>query len=47
MVRSLVLEERFQLRCRSDVSNGDSYAKSHIENAIHIPTKDFLDGAAT
>jgi len=27
-----------------DVSNGDSYAKSHIENAIHIPTKDFLDG---
>ena len=28
-----------------DVSNGDSYAKSHIENAIHIPTKDFLDGA--
>ncbi len=29
-----------------DVSNGDSYAKSHIENAIHIPTKDFLDGAS-
>jgi thiosulfate/3-mercaptopyruvate sulfurtransferase len=28
-----------------DVSNGDSYAKSHIENAIHIPTKDFLDGS--
>ena len=28
-----------------DVSNGDSYAKSHIENAIHIPTRDFLDGA--
>ena len=27
-----------------DVSNGESYAKSHIENAIHIPTKDFLDG---
>ena len=27
-----------------DVSNGDSYAKSHIKNAIHIPTKDFLDG---
>ena len=27
-----------------DVSNGDNYAKSHIENAIHIPTKDFLDG---
>ncbi len=28
-----------------DVSNGDSYAKSHIENAIHIQTRDFLDGA--
>ncbi len=28
-----------------DVSNGDSYAKSHIKNAIHIPTKDLLDGA--
>ena len=27
-----------------DVSNGESYAKSHIEGAIHIPTKDFLDG---
>ncbi len=27
-----------------DVSNGESYAKSHIQNAIHIPTKDFLDG---
>jgi len=27
-----------------DVSNGDSYSKSHIKNAIHIPTKDFLDG---
>jgi len=27
-----------------DVSNGDSYAKSHIKNAIHIPTKDFLNG---
>ena len=27
-----------------DVSNDDSYAKSHIKNAIHIPTKDFLDG---
>lgn len=28
-----------------DVSNGDSYAKSHIKNAIHIPSKEFLDGA--
>lgn len=27
-----------------DVSNGDSYAKSHIQNAIHIPTRNFLDG---
>ncbi|MDD1759808.1 MAG: hypothetical protein LUQ44_04310 [Methanothrix sp.] len=27
-----------------DVSNGESYAKSHIKNAIHIPTKNFLDG---
>lgn len=27
-----------------DVSNGDSYAKSHIKNAIHVPTKDFLNG---
>jgi len=27
-----------------DVSNGESYAKSHIKNAIHIPTKDFLNG---
>lgn len=27
-----------------DVSNDDGYAKSHIKNAIHIPTKDFLDG---
>ena len=26
-----------------DVSNGYSYAKSHIKNAIHIPTKDFLN----
>jgi thiosulfate/3-mercaptopyruvate sulfurtransferase len=26
-----------------DVSNGESYAKSHIKNAIHIPTKDFLN----
>jgi thiosulfate/3-mercaptopyruvate sulfurtransferase len=26
-----------------DVSNGDSYAKSHIKNAIHIPTKNFLN----
>ena len=27
-----------------DVSNGDSYASSHIKNAIHIPSKDFLNG---
>jgi thiosulfate/3-mercaptopyruvate sulfurtransferase len=27
-----------------DVSNGEGYAESHIKNAIHIPTKDFLDG---
>jgi thiosulfate/3-mercaptopyruvate sulfurtransferase len=27
-----------------DVSNGESYAKSHIKSAIHIPTKNFLDG---
>ncbi len=26
-----------------DVSNGESYAKSHIKSAIHIPTKDFLN----
>jgi thiosulfate/3-mercaptopyruvate sulfurtransferase len=26
-----------------DVSNGDSYAKSHIKSAIHIPTKNFLN----
>ncbi len=26
-----------------DVSNGDGYAKAHIRNAIHIPTKSFLD----
>ncbi len=26
-----------------DVSNGESYAKSHIKNAIHIPTINFLD----
>ncbi len=25
-----------------DVSNGDSYAASHIKDAIHIPTKEFL-----
>ena len=30
-----------------DVSNGESYAKSHIKNAIHIPTKDFLTAKAT
>jgi thiosulfate/3-mercaptopyruvate sulfurtransferase len=27
-----------------DVSNGDSYAKSHIKMAIQIPTIGFLDG---
>jgi len=27
-----------------DVSNGGSYATSHIKKAIHIPTKDFLNG---
>ncbi len=27
-----------------DVSNGDSYAASHIKNAIHIPSKGFLNG---
>ncbi len=27
-----------------DVSNGDSYATSHIKDAIHIPSKDFLNG---
>jgi thiosulfate/3-mercaptopyruvate sulfurtransferase len=27
-----------------DVSNGDSYAKSHIKDAVHIPTKDFING---
>lgn len=26
-----------------DVSNGDSYAASHIKNAIHIPSKNFLN----
>jgi thiosulfate/3-mercaptopyruvate sulfurtransferase len=26
-----------------DVSNGESYASSHIKNAIHIPSKDFLN----
>jgi thiosulfate/3-mercaptopyruvate sulfurtransferase len=26
-----------------DVSNGESYVKSHIKNSIHIPTKNFLD----
>lgn len=26
-----------------DVSNGENYAKSHIKNAIHIPSRDFLD----
>jgi thiosulfate/3-mercaptopyruvate sulfurtransferase len=28
-----------------DVSNGDSYAQSHIKNAVHIPSKEFLDDA--
>jgi thiosulfate/3-mercaptopyruvate sulfurtransferase len=27
-----------------DVSNTDSYSTSHIKNAIHIPSKDFLNG---
>ena len=27
-----------------DVSNGNSYAESHIKDAVHIPTKDFLNG---
>jgi len=27
-----------------DVSNGDSYAASHIKGAIQIPTKEFLNG---
>jgi len=27
-----------------DVSNGDSYAQSHIKSAIHIPTREFLNG---
>ena len=27
-----------------DVSNTDSYAASHIKNAIHIPSKNFLNG---
>ena len=27
-----------------DASSGDSYATSHIQNAIHIPGKDLLDG---
>jgi thiosulfate/3-mercaptopyruvate sulfurtransferase len=27
-----------------DVSNGESYAKSHVKNAIHIPAREFLDG---
>jgi len=26
-----------------DVSNGDSYVRSHIKNAIHIPSRDFID----
>lgn len=26
-----------------DVSNGNSYGTSHVKNAIHIPTKDFLN----
>lgn len=27
-----------------DVSNGENYARSHIKNAIHIPSRNFLDG---
>ena len=27
-----------------DVSNGDSYAASHIKDAIHVPTEEFLNG---
>ena len=27
-----------------DVSNTDSYSTSHIKNAIHLPSKDFLNG---
>lgn len=27
-----------------DVSNGDSYSTSHIKDAIHIPSNDFLNG---
>jgi thiosulfate/3-mercaptopyruvate sulfurtransferase len=27
-----------------DVSNGNSYASSHIKDAIHIPSKNFLNG---
>jgi thiosulfate/3-mercaptopyruvate sulfurtransferase len=26
-----------------DVSNGDGYSKAHVKNAIHIPTRSFLD----
>jgi len=28
-----------------DASSGDGYAKSHIKNAIHIPSKDLLDSS--
>ena len=27
-----------------DVSNGDSYVASHIKDAIHIPSRNFLNG---
>ncbi len=27
-----------------DVSNGDGYTKAHVKNAIHVPTRSFLDG---
>jgi thiosulfate/3-mercaptopyruvate sulfurtransferase len=30
-----------------DVSNGNSYASSHIKNAIHIPSKDFLNSVGS
>ncbi len=26
-----------------DVSNGDGYTKAHVKNAVHIPTRSFLD----
>jgi thiosulfate/3-mercaptopyruvate sulfurtransferase len=30
-----------------DISNGDSYASSHIKNAIHLPAKSFLNADGT